>query len=121
MMPLGTPIDPACVMGTPEHAEALTVNRHPGVQAALQWLCFTHLPLDLRPFSQPFYQTAMELLIEIPDDSPELTGALNQLVQTKDWAVRAGIRSKHGRPGPVPRPDSVVVTPVFDGEAEGAE
>jgi hypothetical protein len=117
-MPLGTPVDPAFALGTREHAERLTEGRHPGVQAALQWLAFSHLPAELAVVSRPFYQTAAKMLIEIPVDSPELTTALNGLVEAKDWAVRAGIRAKHGRPGPVARPATVVNPPLFEtGEA----
>lgn len=115
MMPLGNPIDPAFQMGTREHAERLTLKRHPGVVAALQWLAFSHLPEELQRFSRPFYQTAAELVVEIQVDSPELTTTLNTLVDAKDWAVRAGIRATYGRPGPVARPGTVVNPPtVFE-------
>ena len=115
MMPLGTrEPNPASQLGTREHAEHLTDGRHPGVQAALQWLTFAHLPEELQRFSRPFYQTAVELVVEIETDSPELTTALNSLVEAKDWAVRAGIRSKYGRPGSVARPQIVVDPPLFE-------
>lgn len=114
-MPLGTTDPhPSAVLGTREHAEALTDGRHPGVAAALQWLAFSHLPEELQRFSRPFYQTGVELVIEIREDSPELTTALNSLVEAKDWAVRAGIRAKHGRPGPVARPSTVVNPPLIE-------
>lgn len=99
-------------LGTAEHAANLTVNRHPGVQTALAWLAFSHLPDHLRAASRPFYQTGVELLFAIPTDSAELTTALNKLVEAKDWAVRALIRQQHGRPGPVPRPASVIDPPA---------
>jgi hypothetical protein len=119
MMPMGREQDPAYVLGTREHAERLTELRHPGVQAALQWLAFSHLPEELRRFSRPFYQTAVELLSEIETDSPELTTTLNGLVEAKDWAVRAGIRHKHGRPGSVPRPQTVVNPPSLGNYGPG--
>lgn len=97
-------------MGSPEHAAAVTQGRHPGVVTALAWLAFSHLPPRLQEFSRPFYQTAVELIIECKD-SAELTTALNTLVEAKDWAVRAGIRSDQGVPGPVPRPAEVVDPP----------
>lgn len=103
----------ASPLGTIEHANAVTQRRHPGVQSALAWLCYSHLPPALQRYSGPFYQAAFELLIEIPDDSPELTTALNKLIEAKDSAVRAGIRSDQGKPGPVPRPNTVVDPPVF--------
>jgi hypothetical protein len=113
MMPLGQGVPDEFKLGTREHAERLTEGRHPGVQAALQWLAFSHLPEELAVYARPFYQTAAELLIEIPTDSPELTTTLNTIVEAKDWAVRAGIRAKHGRPGPVARPSTVVNPPLF--------
>jgi hypothetical protein len=102
----------ATTLGTPEHAAAITKGRHPGVVTALAWLAFSHLPKRLQDFSRPLYQTAVELIIEIKD-SAELTTALNTLVEVKDWAVRAGIRSDQGVPGPVPRPAEVIDPPQF--------
>lgn len=114
MMPLGsnTP-HPSTVLGTREHAEAVTEGRHPGVRDALQWLTFSHLPEVLRRFSRPFYQTAVELIVEISTDSPELTTALNGLISAKDSAVRAGIKHDTGRAGSVPRPQKVANPPLF--------
>lgn len=103
---------PRATLGTPEHAAAITKDRHPGVVTALAWLAFSHLPKRLQDFSRPFYQTAVELIIECKD-SAELTTALNKLVEAKDWAVRAGIRSDQGVPGPVPRPAEVIDPPQF--------
>lgn len=102
----------ATTMGTAEHAARITQGRHPGVVTALAWLAFSHLPKRLQDFSRPFYQTAVELIIECKD-SAELTTALNTLVEAKDWAVRAGIRSDQGVPGPVPRPDHLVDPPIY--------
>jgi hypothetical protein len=107
--------DPARVPGTREHAERVTQNRHQGVRDALQWLTYSHLPEELRDFSAPFYATAVELARTIPVDSPELTTALNKLIEAKDSAVRAGIKSRYGRSGPVPRPAMVVNPPTFGG------
>jgi hypothetical protein len=103
---------PMTTMGAAEHAAAIAQGRHPDVATALAWLAFSHLPPKLQNFSRPFYQTAVELVIEIPNDSAELIAALNRLVEAKDWAVRAGIRSDQGVPGPVPRPATVVDPPV---------
>lgn len=90
--------------GTPEHAAEVTQGRHPGVQDALQWLTFVHLPESLRTFSAPFYIAACAMVNRIEMDSPELTTALNKLVEAKDAAVRAGIKSMTGRAGSIPRP-----------------
>jgi hypothetical protein len=111
MHPMGRTPDPAHTLGTAEHAKQLTEGRHPGVQTALAWLAFSHLPTPLQDLSRPFYQTAVELLFRVKTDSAELTTALNKLVEAKDWMVRAGIRHDQGQPGPVPRPADVVDAP----------
>lgn len=98
--------------GTAEHAAMITEGRHPGVQTAMAWLTFSHLPEPLRIASRPFYQTGMKLIYAITTDSAELTTTLNELVGAKDWAVRALIRHQQGKPGPVPRPASVLDPPV---------
>jgi hypothetical protein len=108
-----TPDHLAAQLGTREHAEALTAGRHPGVRDALQWLTYAHLPVALRRFSEPFYAAAAELVIEIRIDSPELTTALNKLIEAKDSAMRAGIRADQGRAGSVPRPQEVVEPPLL--------
>jgi hypothetical protein len=107
----------APVYGTREHADQMTEGRHPGVQSALQWLTFSHLPEALQDFSRPFYRTAVELITYVGTDSAELTTALNKLIEAKDSAVRAGIRHETGRAGSVPRPQTVVNPPVF-GQAQ---
>lgn len=104
--------DPETVLGTPEHAAKLTEGRHYGVQTAMAWLCFSHLPEQLRAAARPFYQTGVELLFAVPTDSAEFTTALNKLVESKDWAVRALIRHQQGKPGPVPRPATVLDPPA---------
>lgn len=101
------------MIGTREHADAIAAGRHPSVQTAMAWLAFSHLPEDMRSLAEPLYVAAWELIRRIPTDSTEMTSALNKLVEAKDWMVRAGIRSDHGRPGPVPRPAAVVDPPTF--------
>lgn len=103
---------PGVTYGSSEHAAKITAGRHPGVQTAMAWLCFSHLPIKLQRFCEPLYGAACQLLDSIPADSAELTSAMNRLVETKDWYVRAGIRSDEGKPGPVPRPATVVDPPV---------
>jgi hypothetical protein len=97
--------------GTAQHAAELTDGRHPGVCDALQWLTYSHLPPKLQRFSTPFYETAVILLVTVKTDSPELTTALNKLIEAKDSAVRAGIKHDTGRAGSVPRPATVVDPP----------
>lgn len=103
--------------GTREHAAGLTGGRHPGVRDALQWLTFAHLPEPLQRYSRPFYETAVILVITIKTDSPELTTALNRLIEARDSAVRAGIRHDTGRAGSVPRPWDVVLPPELSAGA----
>lgn len=99
-------------LGTTDHAVLITHGRHQGVQSALAWLAFGHLPPALQSLSRPVYVAAMDLIERIPTDSPELTTALNALVEAKDWMVRAGIRNDYGRPGSVARPTVVVDPPA---------
>lgn len=110
---MGRELNPADILGTAEHAALLTSGRHPGVVTAMAWLAFSHLPDPLKEAARPFYQSGCELITVI-SDSAELTIALNTLVESKDWAVRALIRHQQGRPGPVPRPAEVVDPPVAD-------
>lgn len=102
-------------MGTARHAEILTEGRHPGVKDALQWLTYSHLPPVLRVFSEPTYAAATDYVLSIPTDSPELTTALNLLIQAKDSAMRAGIKHQQGKAGSVPSPQEVVDPPALTG------
>lgn len=106
--------DPNYVAGTREHAEQATEGRFDGVKSALQWLTFSHLPEALQIYSRPFYYAALQLISDVRTDSPELTTALNKLIEAKDSAVRAGIRDTTGRAGSVPRPQAVVEPPLID-------
>ena len=107
-------MDEADIFGTREHAEQVTARRHPGIRDALQWLCFSHLPPALQNYAAPFYTTGVELVAAVSVDCPELTTALNRLIEAKDSAVRAGIKNDTGRAGPVPRPSTVVDPPRFE-------
>lgn len=107
-------INPIVQFGTREHAEEITRGRHPGVCDALQWLTFSHLPEQLQRYSATFYAAAVELVDSVRTDCPELTTALNKLIEAKDSAVRAGIKSITGRAGSVPRPSTVVDPPRFE-------
>lgn len=113
MMAAGSREDgPPPTFGTPDHAWHATKGRHAGVQYALQWLTFSHLPKTLRVYSEPFYTAAVELVRTVLFDSPELTTALNKLIEAKDSAVRAGIRSNTGGPGAVARSATVLDPPL---------
>ena len=114
MEQIGRPPYPPTVVGTREHALAVTDGRHPGIRDALQWLTYSHLPESLILFSRPFYEAAVTLINRISTDSPELTTALNKLIEAKDSAMRAGIKSDTGRAGSIPRPQTVIDPPNFD-------
>jgi hypothetical protein len=105
------------VYGSPEHATEVTAGRHPGIRDGLQWLTYAHLPEALQRFSKVFYQAAIDLLERIGTDSPELTTAINKLIEAKDSAVRAGIRHDTGRAGSVPRPQTVTDPPTLSDDA----
>jgi hypothetical protein len=114
MIPVGNrEPEPSTVLGTREHAMAVTQGRNPAVRDALQWLTFAHLPEPLQKYVRPFYQTAVEMILNVKD-SPELTYSLKTMTDAKDWAVRAGIRSDTGQAGSVPRPQTVVAPPLFE-------
>jgi hypothetical protein len=107
---------PASGWGTPEHAAAVTDGRQPGIRDGLQWLTYSHLPEQLRKYSEPFYFAAVSIIAACPTDSPELTTAINCIISAKDSSVRAGIRNDTGRAGSVPRPQKVVEPPHLTGE-----
>ena len=113
------PTHPRTRLGSREHAEDVTRGRHLGVQDALQWLTYRHLPEALREYSIPFYMAGVELVRTIQTDSPELTTALNKLIEAKDSAVRAGIKDSTGRAGSVPRPQEVVDPPLSGNYGSG--
>lgn len=104
----------AAIFGTREHANLVAGDRHPGIRDGLQWLTYAHLPPTLRPYSEPCYRAAVALLWSVATDSPELTTAINKLIEAKDSAVRAGIRDTTGRAGSVPRPQELVDPPTLD-------
>src|ERR1041384_3617722 len=101
------------VFGSPEHAAQIAEGRHPGIRDGLQWLTFTHLPPALQRYSSPFYCSAAELVDADRTGSPELTSAINRLIEAKDSAVRAGIRHDTGRAGSVPRAQAVRAAPAL--------
>lgn len=106
--------------GTREHAELISRGRHCGVRDGLQWLTYVHLPLELQVYSAPFYVVAVNIISNISTDSPELTTAINKLIEAKDSAVRAGIKHVYGRAGSVSRPASVIMPPMLDDDIDDA-
>jgi len=71
--------------------KSLLEGRHRAVIDACRWLDSTHLPLHLRVVAELFEDTASNLLHLVKTDDPELTRAINRLVEAKDAAVRAKI------------------------------
>ncbi len=65
--------------------------RHPGVLELLTYFSFEHLPphSPMRAVSRQFADMAGWVVVQIQDDSPELTTALRRLLEAKDCAVRA--------------------------------
>jgi hypothetical protein len=56
----------------------------------LQFFSYKHLPEDLQRYSSPFYDLAVWIVTNLPQNS-ERTVALRNLLQAKDSAVRAHI------------------------------
>jgi hypothetical protein len=72
------------------HASA---RHHPSIQEAAKY--FTrgkHLPEgQLRDISELFHELAVELLNMPGLEGPQLTIALNKLMESKDYAIRAAL------------------------------
>jgi len=49
---------------------------------------YLHLPAHLQQVSRPFFDTAMHIKAHVPDGAMQ-TKALNELWQSKNWAVAA--------------------------------
>lgn len=80
---------------TVTHSDA----RHYSVQEKLRWLePNPNLPEHLRTIAVLFLDLADNLLDEI-DDNPQLSLALQHLIDAKDCAVRAKIASMDSVPG----------------------
>jgi hypothetical protein len=65
-------------------------QRHPAVEAILQYFAWEHLPEALQAVSRPFGELAEHLADTIPN-GPELTAGLRKLLEAKDCAVRAAL------------------------------
>lgn len=67
-------------------------SRHPSVQQVVQFFEFEHLSRrELREVSEAVADLASDILILIPEDSPELTVGLRKLLEAKDCFVRAAL------------------------------
>jgi len=58
----------------------------------MKWFNYKHLPDHLRAVSKPFADLAFLVVTDI-DSGPERTVALRKLLESKDAAVRAKLRS----------------------------
>lgn len=76
----------------PSEAAAL---RHPAIERAARWLdpnpALTGAALDV---ARVFASATVDLLVAVPEDSPELTAALGHLLVAKDAAVRASLAAR---------------------------
>jgi len=70
-------------------------NRHPSVRHFEPLFGYEHLPPALREVSQGFALLAETLLVQLPDDSPEVAACLRKLIEAKDCAVRARVAELH--------------------------
>lgn len=70
----------------------ILATRHVGVRDLVSFFSYEHLPEKLKSVSKPFHDLAFELLTMLPD-SAELTAGLRKLLEAKDCAVRAAVRS----------------------------
>lgn len=65
-------------------------DRHPAVADKMRWFAYAHLQSPMREFSQQCHDLAVNMVNDLPDSS-ELTNGLTQLLQAKDWFVRATV------------------------------
>jgi hypothetical protein len=72
-----------------EHA-VRAEDRHPATQEKARWFDFDHLPSDQRQVSVEFARMAQTLIARLLD-GPQLTIALQKLLDSKDAAVRQAI------------------------------
>ena len=68
-------------------------EHHPAIEEKLSWLEYGHLPPHLQETSKLFHDLAHKLADSIPS-SPQLTIALQRIIDAKDAAVRASIPKK---------------------------
>ena len=69
-------------------------HRHPSTQQVARWFGYDHLTGSARNVSADCAGLASEILLEIPEDSTELTAGLRKLLEAKDCFVRAAIASQ---------------------------
>lgn len=72
--------------------KSITNQHHESVVSIARFLDSSHLKPELRHIPQMFEKLATDLLQAVPS-SPELTKAIQKLVEAKDQAVRAQIHA----------------------------
>ncbi|MFD3614423.1 hypothetical protein ACFWWT_04070 [Streptomyces sp. NPDC058676] len=70
---------------------------HPGTAAVLRHFRYDHLPEDLQEVSKPFHDLAHQLAETL--SGPEVTRALGDLWDAKNWAVVARVAQDEGATG----------------------
>jgi hypothetical protein len=63
---------------------------HPASAQVFRYFAFDHLPDHLQLISKPFYDLALELVANLPEN-PEVTVGLRKLLEAKDCFVRAAL------------------------------
>jgi len=64
---------------------------HPSIEHVLQFFKYEHLPEHLQETSAPFCKLAHSVADKL--DGPEATACLRKLLEAKDCAVRASLKS----------------------------
>jgi len=76
--------------GTPEFLASVAEGRNPGIAHLLRYFSWSHLPEHLQPISGRMAETAVRMVLNLPD-GPELTAGLRKLLEAKDCFVRAAL------------------------------
>lgn len=72
-----------------------TAGRHPSTVAIARHFGYEHLPEHLQTVSRVFHDAVDDVLQLVPDD-PELTAGLRKLLEAKDCVVRAAVVGTSG-------------------------
>ena len=65
---------------------------HPSTEALLKFFTYEHLPPHLQEVSKPFCELAAKCAKELYN-GPEMTVCLRKLLEAKDCAVRAALKT----------------------------
>ena len=72
--------------------QRISVNgtRHHSITQVARHFAYNHLRADLAVVSRVFAEAMVATVLQL-SDGPELTKALNALLEAKDWAVRQAL------------------------------